>query len=36
MDGIVYQGAPYEGLTCDFLELAFPPAARCSTTAPRR
>ena len=23
MDGIVYQGAPYEGLTVDFLELAF-------------
>jgi multiple sugar transport system substrate-binding protein len=22
-DGIVYQGAPYEGLTVDFLELAF-------------
>jgi multiple sugar transport system substrate-binding protein len=22
-DGIVYQGAPYEGLTCDYLELAY-------------
>jgi multiple sugar transport system substrate-binding protein len=21
--GIIYQGAPYEGLTCDFLEIAF-------------
>jgi multiple sugar transport system substrate-binding protein len=21
--GVIYQGAPYEGLTCDFLEIAF-------------
>jgi multiple sugar transport system substrate-binding protein len=27
-DGIVYQGAPYEGLTVDFLELAFAAGGR--------
>ena len=27
-DGIVYQGAPYEGLTCDYLELAFAAGGR--------
>jgi multiple sugar transport system substrate-binding protein len=31
-DGIVYQGAPYEGLTCNFLELAF--AAGGSVVSP--
>jgi trehalose/maltose transport system substrate-binding protein len=27
-DGIIYQGAPYEGLTVDFLELAFAAGGR--------